>query len=328
MRASDGTGKNDDALLLAVLKAFPDRVARRRGASELLLAGGGSAALSESSVVDREWMVAVDIEERRESGPPLVRVASGIQAGWLLDLFPERVTERRGVEWNRAAERVEAVSALVYDGLVMEESRSGGADPEQAARMLADKAIEAGLDRFVDRDELDAFLARAGFAAEHSAMPSLDEEKLREALGEMCTGMRSFAELKAAASDGGLVRAIQGRLPPQQRRLLDELAPSRMRLQSGRETKVHYSKDKPPWVASRLQDFFGMRDTPRVAGGKVAVVLHLLAPNQRPVQTTTDLAGFWQRLYPQVRRELCRRYPKHAWPENPLAPGNTKAHGG
>jgi ATP-dependent helicase HrpB len=79
-------------------------------------------------------------------------------------------------------------------------------------------------------------------------------------------------------------------------------------------------RGQPPWLASRLQDFFGMRDTPRGARGAVPLTVHLLAPNQRPVQTPTDLAGFWERLYPQVRRELGRRYPRHSWPEDPLAP--------
>ena len=91
-----------------------------------------------------------------------------------------------------------------------------------------------------------------------------------------------------------------------------------IRLPRGRQVPVHYEPDQPPWIASRLQDFFGMRETPTVARGAVPVVVRLLAPNQRPVQMTTDLAGFWQRLYPQVRKELSRRYPKHAWPENPL----------
>jgi ATP-dependent helicase HrpB len=89
-------------------------------------------------------------------------------------------------------------------------------------------------------------------------------------------------------------------------------------LPSGRQAKVTYTDGQPPAVASRLQDFFGMRETPRVGGGRVNVVVHLLAPNQRPVQMTQDLAGFWERLYPQLRKELGRRYPRHAWPENPL----------
>jgi ATP-dependent helicase HrpB len=102
------------------------------------------------------------------------------------------------------------------------------------------------------------------------------------------------------------------------RQLLNRIAPDRLRLDGGRQTQVHYERGKPPWVESRLQDFFGMTESPRVANGRVPLVIHLLAPNRRPVQTTTDLAGFWQRLYPQVRRELSRRYPKHAWPEKPV----------
>ena len=98
---------------------------------------------------------------------------------------------------------------------------------------------------------------------------------------------------------------------------LSEMAPARIRLPSGRQTMVHYEPGKPPWIASRLQDFFGMRETPRIGREQTPVVVHLLAPNQRAVQMTADLAGFWERLYPQVRRELMRRYPRHSWPERP-----------
>jgi ATP-dependent helicase HrpB len=96
------------------------------------------------------------------------------------------------------------------------------------------------------------------------------------------------------------------------------MAPERVALARGRQVRVRYEAGKTPHVASRLQDFFGMREGPKVAGGRVSLVLQLLAPNQRPVQVTTDLAGFWSRHYPQVRRELGRRYPRHAWPEDPL----------
>jgi len=99
--------------------------------------------------------------------------------------------------------------------------------------------------------------------------------------------------------------------------VLNDFAPVRIRLPNGRQTKVHYDRGKPPWIASSLQDFFGMSDTPRIGVERTPVVVHLLAPNRRPVQTTSDLAGFWERLNPQVRRELMRRYPKHRWPERP-----------
>ena len=310
---------DDDALPIAVLTAFPDRVARRRQGDELLLAGGGSAVLSPASAVrDREFLVAVDIEERRERGLPLVRLASGIEPEWLLDLFPERVSERGGVEWNRAGERVESVSALVYDQLVIQESRGAPADSEAAARLLAERALEAGIGRFADTEEIDQFLARVAFAAEHAPLKPLGDEDVARALTGLCRGLRSFAELESAARGGGLLRALEDGLPAGGARLLEQVAPARLRLPSGRQTRVHYARGQPPWVAAKLQEFFGLRETPRVAGGKAPVVVHLLAPNNRPVQTTTDLAGFWERLYPQVRRELSRRYPRHAWPEDPL----------
>lgn len=303
---------------MAILKAFPDRVARRRSGDELLLAAGGSAQLSPSSVVRHSGLlVAVEIEQRRDRGLPLVRLASRVQPEWLIDLFPDRVTDRIGLKWNRAAERVEASSALLLDNLVIEESTGGAIDPEQAARLLSEQAWEAGIGRFTDPDELEAFLARAAFASEHSSFPPLGEDAVQSALQSLCRGLSSFAGLKSAASSGALLRALNATLTVKQRHLLDEAAPERIRLHRGRSAAVHYERGKPPWLASRLQDFFGMRQTPCVASGKVPLVLQLLAPNQRPVQTTTDLAGFWERLYPQLRRELSRRYPRHAWPESP-----------
>ncbi len=300
---------DSNALPLAILTAFPDRVARRTKGRQLLLASGGSALLARDA--QAEFLVAVDIEERSEHAQPLVRLFCAIDPAWLVDLFPERVNERKAVEWNREAERVEAVNALLYDNLVIEETRSGTADPDQAAALLAEKAWEAGVERFADREELDEILGRIAFASEHAAVAKIDVES---ALRELCQGLKSFRELKNAAAS--LIPMLEQRANA---KLLNEVAPARIRLPGGRMTKIHYDAGKPPWIASRLQDFFGLRETPRIAHGRVPIVVHLLAPNQRPVQTTTDLAGFWQRLYPEVRRELSRRYPKHAWPENPGA---------
>jgi ATP-dependent helicase HrpB len=333
--------ERDEVLLISVLTAFPDRVAKRadaggrginnpkssgkktttqRDAAFLLLSGGGGAVLSPASVVrDSELLIAVDAEDRPEHGAPLVRLASAIQPKWLIDLFPERMTERKHTNWNRSAERVESVSALVYDDLVIEETRGGVVDPGEAARLLAEKAWEAGIARFADIDEVTGFLDRIAFASQHAAVPQVGDSQLKDALEAFCLGLRSFADLQAAAKSGGFLRTLEDRLPRDAMRLIDQVAPAFVRLPGGRRAKVHYSKDKPPWLASRLQDFFGMKETPRVARGAVPLVLHLLAPNQRPVQTTTDLAGFWERLYPETRRQLSRRYPKHRWPEDPLS---------
>jgi ATP-dependent helicase HrpB len=313
------SSNDENAVLAAILTGFPDRVAKRRSGTELLLAGGGSARQAGESVVrSARFLVAVDVDDRREHGVPLVRQASAIEADWLLDYYPDRITERTSVEWNRTAERVESVSAILYDSLVLEESREGVPDAEQASELLASKAMERGLAHFVETEEVDRFLARLRFASVYSGLPVFGEGEVDTALRSVCRGLRSFAELQKAGKAGALFRALEGLLPPHGRRVLEETAPQRIALPSGRQAPVNYAKDQAPWVTSRLQDFFGMRETPRVAGGKVPLVVHLLAPNGRPVQMTTDLEGFWQRLYPQVRRELMRRYPKHKWPEKPV----------
>ena len=156
---------------------------------------------------------------------------------------------------------------------------------------------------------------RHGWAARvHGAgkVRRLGPADVSQTLRDLCLGRRSFADLKGAAED--FLATLEQNIGP---RRLNELAPVRLRLHNGRQVKIHYERDKSPWIASRLQDFFGMRESPRIGPERTPVVVHLLAPNQRPVQTTTDLAGFWARLYPQVRRELMRRYPKHSWPERP-----------
>ena len=139
------------------------------------------------------------------------------------------------------------------------------------------------------------------------------EDPVHGALRALCAGRRSFAELREADLPGALL----ARLDPRARAAIERLAPDRVTLPGGRSVRVQYESGKPPWVESRLQDFFGMAAGPAVAGGRVPLVLHLLAPNQRAVQVTTDLAGFWDRHYLAIRRELSRRYPRHSWPEDP-----------
>lgn len=319
-RLSQRRGGSDDGLLMAVTAAFSDRLGRRRSNGEVLLAGGGAARMADSSAVrEPALLVALDIENRRDRGQPLIRLASKVDPNWLLELFPDRVDARDGVEWNRTAERVESVSAITFDGFVIEESRSGAVDMALAAGLLAEKAVEAGLAQFAGAEELENLFSRWRFAAGHGAPPVPDEAAQRRALEAACYGCKSFAELRSILGSGGLQRVLLDGLPVGQRELVDRLAPERIRLPGGRQARVLYVDGQPPAVVSRLQDFFGMRETPKLAGGRVNAVVHLLAPNQRPVQMTQDLAGFWERLYPQLRKELGRRYPRHAWPEDPLA---------
>ena len=304
-RAPKQTRHNEDELLLSILSGFPDRVARRRTGNQLLLSTGISAELIGHPPAS-EFLLAIDAEDRKQNSQPLIRLVARVEPEWLLELFPDHIEETSNLEWNRVTERVERVRALLYDKLVLEESRGNAAEPE-AADLLARKVLESGIENFVDKDSLEQLRARMAFAG-------LDETRVDQTVRDLCLGLHSLRDFREAAKN--FIALLEQQTNA---RLLAELAPTSVRLHGGRYTRIHYDHGRPPWIASRLQDFFGMHDTPRIGPQSTPLVIHLLAPNHRAIQTTTDLAGFWQRLYPQVRRELMRRYPRHAWPELPGA---------
>ena len=314
----------DQALLVAILAGFPDRVARRRraGSPELLLcasAGGGAAVLHPSSAVhSAELVVAVSAEEegRGQTRRVVVRAASAVDPAWLLELYVDRIADTDELRFDPAAERIERIRRMSYDGLVLDETRD--IDPRRidlaaAARVLVDAARAAGLDAFFDSTELARLRARIDLAARHAAIAPITDGDLEAIVAAACEeGATSFAELRSAGLLDRLWRA-RG----EEKRALDRLAPEAIALPGRKRVPVHYEVDRPPWIESRLQDFFGLRAGPAIAGGAVPLVLHLLAPNQRAVQVTSDLARFWEVHYPAIRRELGRRYPRHAWPEDP-----------
>jgi ATP-dependent helicase HrpB len=315
----------DRALQLAILTGFPDRVGKRRAprSSEIVFAAGGSATLAPSSaVIDAELMVAVDVAEtgaRGQQSKAQIRRASAIEASWLLDLYLDRIVERDELVWNAQKERVERLTQLAYDGLAIDEQRdvdgARRAGPA-AAEVLAKQAMAAGIDRFVDADELAQWRARVTLAAglaPNAGITAPTDDALAHVIARAADGAISFAELREAK----LMSLLDAGLGDQ-RALVHKLTPTHVVLARGRRTPVHYQADRPPWIASRMQDFFGLPRGPAVGDGRVPLVLHLLAPNQRPVQVTQDLPGFWIRHYPGLRTQLMRRYPKHAWPEDPL----------
>jgi ATP-dependent helicase HrpB len=305
----------EETLLLATLAAFPDRVARRVAPSspDVVFADGGSATLDEGcGVREAGFLVAADADEFR--GRTRVRVASRVEPDWILELFPERVRDVAEARFDPKTERVDALVGLAYGAIALDESRRGNVRTPEVARCLAEAALAAGLARFVDADALAPLRGRAAFVAAHVPdFPALDDAALAEVLREACEGRTSFAELR----DADLLGALLGRLPAGDRARLERLAPANVTLPGGRRTTIHYEPGKPPYVASRLQDFFGLGEGPKLLDGRVPLVLHLLAPNQRAVQVTTDLAGFWVRHYPAIRKELMRRYPRHSWPDDP-----------
>jgi ATP-dependent helicase HrpB len=311
----------EQCLGLCVLAGYLDRVARRRRprSPELLLFGGGSATLSDTSVVqDPELMVAMDAEERgagRDAGV-VVRVASWIEPEWLLELAPDALVENDTLEMSADGRRVERVRRVSYGNLVLEENRTPAPPSPETARVLADAAVSAGLETIVDAEALERTRARIELLAQHfpdAGFVAPDEAWLRKAVEDLCQNARSLDDLRSAE----LLASIETHFTPEQVRLWRTQAPEKVTLPGNRQVKVHYARDKPPWVESRLQDFFGLAQGPAILGGRVPLVLQLLAPNHRAVQVTTDLAGFWERHYPALRKELARKYPRHSWPENP-----------
>jgi len=314
----------DRELQIAILTGFPDRVGKRRSArsADIVLAGGGSGTLApSSSVIDADLIVAVDLAQTGQRGGTSrvqIRRASAIEASWLLDLYLDRIEERDELTWNAARERVERVVQMTYDGLVIDEQRDleSARRPTHraaAARLLATQALAAGLERFVDAEAFAQWRARITFAATLApAIATPDDTALAEIVAAACEGAISFDELRKAS----LLDLLDASLG-ERKALVDRLAPTHLGLPRRRRVAIHYELDRPPWIASRMQDFFGLARAPTVGDGAVPLVLHLLAPNQRPVQVTQDLPGFWVKHYPALRKQLMRRYPKHAWPEDP-----------
>lgn len=300
----------DDALLIAVLAGFPDRVARRKrpGSRDLALAQGGTAELAETSAVrDAPWMVAVDAELVR--GRTLVRVASGIEPEWLIDLFEDRIREVAELAFDEARGAVTGASKMLYDALAIAESPGFDKDDPKVADLLFERATARGARSLVAADALARWLARARFAAsQDKSLRAPTDDDVTAALRRMCEGKTTLREVEQGDLLGTLRSEIGGFGK------IEELAPERVTLASGRAAQIAYEEGKPPWIESYLQDFFGTKTTPHA--GRVPIVLHLLAPNKRAVQVTTDLAGFWERHYPAVRKELMRKYPRHAWPDD------------
>jgi ATP-dependent helicase HrpB len=294
----------EDALLVSILTGYSDRVAKRLSGRSFALAGG-KAELGETSVVrDAPLVVAVDAEQRGTS--TLIRIASEVTPEQLVEVASDRLDESASIEWNEAEGRAERVTRTRFDGLIIDESRA----PARGAE-ASDLLYEHAKGKLVT-DDLASLRARSAFAhGIDSSIPAIDDDVVDRALRACCDGLSSLAEVRGeAVSD--LVRATADMTT------LERIAPLRITLPSGRSARIVYESGKDPWIESRIQDFFGLAETPRIGGGRVPLVLHLLAPNQRAVQVTADLAGFWERHYPSVRKELMRKYPRHAWPERPV----------
>ncbi len=308
--------------------AYLDRLCRRRqpGSDRAVMVGGRGVRLGrESAVRAGELFVAVVLDAGRggERAEGLVRAASTVEREWLP---VELLRSSRELHWDDANERVAARAVVRLEDLVLEEKEIPIDDSEGAAALLAERAA-ADLERALalDRPELAGLRQRLEFLARvrpNLEMPRFDTQ-VRALIPSLASGKRSYAELRKLAWN----ELVLGGLDRSQRAALERDAPERIELPSGSRIRVDYSAPDRPVLAARIQELFGLAETPRLAGDRIPLLLHLLAPSGRPQQVTQDLASFWANTYPEVRKELAGRYPKHAWPANPLqAPPRRRRH--
>jgi ATP-dependent helicase HrpB len=334
-RTGGGRSTSHDAderqLLRILLLAYPDRVCRRRGTdpmSGVMTGGGGVRLAGESIVRQAEYFLALDArrDDRARAQQALVRLASAIEPEWLEELFPQHIIRQRQVVFDEQRGRIVVQATVSYRDLVMRQDQDAAVEPAEAAAALAE-ALRPRARQIIESDEqARTWLARLDLL--RSAMPQHDwpavgDAELADLLAAHASGRRGLDEIRRLP----LASILHDHLPFRLRRLMDAEAPLAIQVPSGSRITVQYALGQSPVMAVRLQELFGWSDTPRIAGGRIAVVLHLLGPNFRPVQVTSDLKSFWANTYPQVRKDLRARYPRHAWPDDPLT-ATPQAKGG
>jgi ATP-dependent helicase HrpB len=309
-----------DAAGLLLALAYPDRIGQRRpgGGGRFLLRNGRGAAFGDPQPLSESpWLVAAELDGRqRESriwlAAPVTRDEIEAQLG-------DQVVRETAVEWDAAAGMVRATARTRLGALVLRERAVTDAPAEQVTAALLDALRRAGLHALPWSTEARRLLERLRFAhLADASWPDVSEATLLDTLdawlGPHVAGMRRLDDVRRV----DLSEALRGLLTWEQRARLDELAPSHVTVPTGSRIAVDYGDPAAPVLAVRLQELFGLAETPRLGGGRVPLTLHLLSPAHRPVQVTRDLAGFWRSSYFDVRRDLRGRYPKHHWPENPL----------
>jgi len=317
-----GDAHDDEAVLKWLLLAYPDRVVKRRGAERTgVMVGGRGVRLGPESVLrDDEFYLALDARQDRRAALAEVKVSMGsrIEREWIEELFPTALRHERVLRYDESRRRVVCARELWYHDLLLCEDLSAAADPDRAGLVLGHTLRPQAGRLLRSNPHAALWLARLHFLKEalpELSWPELNDDVLADVLGLICQGKTSLDEVEKA----DVVSFLQSRLTPSQVRELKESAPQAILIPSGRQARLTYEPGRPPILAARVQELFGWTETPRLARGRVPVLLHLLGPNNRPVQVTSDLRSFWTTTYHQVRKDLRARYPKHAWPVDPLS---------
>ena len=329
--ARGGRGISSAGVLLAF--AYPDRIGRRRGDTpgRYTLANGRGAHFSDvQSLAKQEFIVAVDLDDRDRDARILL--AASLTRADIEEFMPERLQREASVEWSSRERAVIARRLVRLDAIVLEEKPLNDVPVEASRAAMLAGVREMGISSLPwDRDARDLqarmeFVRRAagetttsrGGDADATGWPAVSDDALVASLDAWLPAWLDGITRRDHLSRLPLVDALRGMLTWEQQRELDRLAPTHLQVPSGSRIRIDYLDDSAPVVSVRLQEVFGLEETPRLGGGRVPVTFKLLSPAQRPVQVTRDLAGFWRGSYADVRKDMRGRYPKHYWPENPL----------
>nr|WP_320116629.1 ATP-dependent helicase HrpB [uncultured Desulfuromonas sp.] len=325
---SSTTAPSRDGVALGrlLIAAYPDRVAQKRDdnidgrTDHFLLSNGRGARLSpRCRVRQHRWLVAVDVEFSA-SGEALIHNASALDERQLDHVWPHPVNWQMETVWDDAGQRVVTREVRRWGALILS-SRPHALNAEQALPIVLEQIRLGGLERLSWSKESLRLRQRMAFVQQQQLVddwPQVDDEALLDTLdvwlAPWLNGISCFEQVTKL----NLLEPLSSLLSWPQRRQLDELAPERLTVPSGSNIAIDYSDPHQPVLAAKLQELFGWQQTPRVGNGRVPVMLHLLSPARRPMQTTTDLANFWATTYDEVKKELKGRYSKHPWPDDPL----------
>jgi ATP-dependent helicase HrpB len=308
----------DEALQKCVLIGFSDRVAHRldQGTLRCELVHNRRGVLARESVVQHAPLFVVaevrEVEGKDEEVRTILSLATAIEADWLRELFPDDIQGEMKVQFDATQKRVVAAELSRFRGLALSARRVDPPPTDAAARLLADEVVAGHLVLKEWDHSVEQWILRLNLLNKwcpEFELPPIGDEDRRHLIEQICHGAVGYKDIK----DRDVRPVVQSWLSHAQRELLDKHAPERLSLPNGRTPKVSYEASNPPHIAMRIQELYDVMQTPKIAMGRVPVLVHILTPGIKPVQVTQDLANFWREHYPKIKSELQRRYPKHEW---------------
>ncbi|MFZ0825842.1 MAG: ATP-dependent helicase HrpB [Verrucomicrobiia bacterium] len=306
----------DEALQKCILIGFSDRVAHRldQGTLRCELVHNRRGVLARESVVQHSPLfVAAEVREvQGREVNTIFSLATAIEADWLRELFPEDMKSDVHVQFDAQARRVQAAELVRFRGLALSAKRIDPPPAEAAARLLADEILAGRLPLPNWDHGVEQWLLRLRLLSQHCPelqLPAISEDDRKHIIQQLCHGAVSYKDIK----EREVKPVVTSWLSEAQRQLLDKHAPERLTLPNGRTPKVAYEAIGSPHISLRIQELYDVTQTPKIALGRVPVVVHILTPGMKPIQVTQDLANFWREHYPRIKSELQRKYPKHLW---------------